>query len=89
MNAFWAPQKREPRRKWEFKDNGLTGIIATKDGETNPSLILPYNLADEQRDLVLWGYEAGLWHGLNEGKEKVRRELRQRELRQLIGAARQ
>lgn len=68
---------RKPKQKWYFDDDHLTGIIAhTGSIHAGPYIILPYALPDEQRDLLLWAFEAGLSQGKREGREAFQREVR-------------
>lgn len=64
--------KRIPSAKWFFKDNLITGIIASKDYEGSyDGVILPYGLSEEQRDLMLWAYEYGFTHGHHDGVKTI------------------
>lgn len=68
---------RTPRQKWKFEDNKLTGVIAyTVNPMFPPSLILPYGLSDEQRDLILWAFETGLHQGDRLGRESMQRDFK-------------
>ncbi len=68
--------ERKPKLEWVFEDNKITGIIAGVGWVHGPGLILPHGLTDEQRDLILWAWEAGNNYGFHEGKRVLRTDLK-------------
>lgn len=79
-----GPLERKPIAKWCFNDNHLTGINADRDYQGScRGVILPHGLSDDQRDLILWAWEAGFHQGKTEGVESTKRAFRD-----LIGAQR-
>ena len=79
------PIKRKPSHEWFFWDNSVTGIVAYMDYERSHRLIiLPYNITDGMRDLIIWGFDAGLQQGKHDGESDAKDEIRK-----AIGAARE
>ena len=68
--------KRKPKEDWHFNDNGITGVNAAVGCDHGPGMILPGGLSDEQRDLMLWAWEAGRACGFHEGQRKLRSDLK-------------
>lgn len=75
--AALLPTERKPESKWFFWDNHITGVTASKDYERNHiGVILPHGLSDEERDLVLWAWEAGFAQGQHESAQDAKRKIR-------------
>lgn len=71
------PIERKPSEQWFFNDNLITGITASKGYEGSyDGVILPYGLSDDQRDLILWAYEAGFIHGRHSGELDIRTKFK-------------
>ena len=73
-----APMPYVPSWKWTFKDNHVTGILACADhtGSLRGNFILPYGLTEEQRNMMLWVYEAAYCRGNVDGRERLKQEFK-------------
>lgn len=68
---------RKPKEKWFFQDNFITGVFASQGYEgSHTGLVLPHNLPEDQRDLMLWAFEWGQHDGRQEGAEKLRHDMK-------------